>query len=126
MSHYVLSEYLFIEFLSYTSFAYVLWLPALCSHDIPECMSKCVHFCIDVCFLYAFFSSFSSVCFCLFCLGLFISVLYYYYFQMPVCFLIRNIKNMDLDGRGGWEDLEGAGEEENIMRIYCMKNIYSQ
>lgn len=31
---------------------------------------------------------------------------------MPVCFVTRNKKGVDLHARGGMEDLEGVGEEE--------------
>lgn len=35
-------------------------------------------------------------------------------FQMPVCFLTRERKGVDLDGRGGWEDLGGVGEGKSL------------
>lgn len=38
---------------------------------------------------------------------------------MPVCFLRRDRKGMDQDGRGDEEELGGAETEENIIRIYC-------
>lgn len=42
---------------------------------------------------------------------------------MPVCFLRRERKSVDLYGRVGRERLGGNGERENTIRIYCLKKI---
>lgn len=43
---------------------------------------------------------------------------------MTVCFLTRERKGVDLDGRGSREDLGVAGERETIIRLYYMKNLF--
>lgn len=43
---------------------------------------------------------------------------------MTVCFLMRERKGVDLGGRGGREDFGVAGEQETVIRIYYMKNLF--
>jgi hypothetical protein len=62
---------------------------------------------------------------------LFLLVLYYYYYiiiiiQKPVCYLRRDKKGKNPDGRGGIEDLRGFGKRETIITIYFMKKFYFQ
>lgn len=45
---------------------------------------------------------------------------------MPVGFLMRNKKVMDLDGKGSEQELLGIGGGKSVIRIYCMKKIYCQ
>lgn len=54
---------------------------------------------------------------------LFLIILYYIF--NSDCFLIRGRKRVDMDGRVGEEELEGAEWEEPLVRIYYMrKNFY--
>lgn len=40
---------------------------------------------------------------------------------MLVCFLIKDRKGAEPDGRGSREELGGAGGRETIIRTYCVK-----
>lgn len=42
-----------------------------------------------------------------------------------VCFLMRDRKGVDSDGRRGEEEL-GEVEEETVIRIYCIKNSFNE
>lgn len=61
--------------------------------------------------------------FCLFVLSycdvLLFVLLYLIYFiitpQKPACFLLRDRKGVDLDGRGGGEELRGAEGKESVI-----------
>lgn len=44
---------------------------------------------------------------------------------MPFCFLRRDRRTVDSDGRGGREDIGGIGKGEVVIRIYCMKKLFS-
>lgn len=39
----------------------------------------------------------------------------------PVCFLMRSRKDVDLDGKGGREELRGVELGETAIRIYCIR-----
>lgn len=54
---------------------------------------------------------------------MFIFILFYYFFlYVPVCFPSRCSKNIYLDGR---EDRGETREGKTVIRIYCMKNLFS-
>lgn len=53
---------------------------------------------------------------CLFVLLLHFIVIPY----RPVCFLTRNRKGIDLERRGGREELGGVGGGDIIIRMHCM------
>lgn len=90
--------------------------------------------CEHVCLLCFFFGSFSSLVFChsLICLFLIIIVLccivllFLIILIIIVCFLRRETKAMNLDGRGDREKLGGIGGEETIIRKYLMKKTFSK
>lgn len=51
------------------------------------------------------------------------------HYLYEVCsFLLRNRKGMDLDDRGGREELRGAEGGEPVVRKYCMRKetIYNK
>lgn len=43
---------------------------------------------------------------------------------MPVCFLTKDRKGVDLSERGGREGLGGGVGREIIIRLYCMKKYF--
>ena len=43
---------------------------------------------------------------------------------MPVGFIMRERKGVNLDGRGGREDLGGVRGGETVIGIYCKKNHF--
>lgn len=43
---------------------------------------------------------------------------------MLVCFLTKDRKGIEPDGRASREDLGGAGGRETIIRTYCVKNVF--
>ena len=46
---------------------------------------------------------------------------------MPVCFLMRDRKCIDPDGRRGVEKLGGIQRRETIIKIYCIeKSIFKK
>lgn len=51
-----------------------------------------------------------------------ICLIVFYYYSLDDCFLVRDRKTMDPDGRGGEEELGG----ESVIRVYCMGKIYFQ
>lgn len=73
-----------------------------------KCMCMCVYLYVYSVLLLWFFCSF--VCFVLF------------FLLLPVCFLVRERKGLDLD-LGGWRrgDVRGVEAEETVIRIHCMK-----
>ena len=92
----------------------------------------CEHVCLYIymCFLCFFFGSFSClvVFYSLICLFLIIIVLCCIVLLfliiiriIIVCFLRRETKAMNLDGRGARENLGGIVGEETIIRKYLMK-----
>lgn len=40
---------------------------------------------------------------------------------MPVDFLRRERKGVDLDGKGGWEELEEVDGKETVIRIFYVR-----
>lgn len=97
-------------FLPYRSFAYILWHPVLYSYGIPLYMNMCVCFFITFSWFFGPFPSVSMLCpisfLLVFCLLFLLSFRYLY----PHHFKNHNFrKGMDLDGRGGKEDLGGVG-----------------
>lgn len=43
---------------------------------------------------------------------------------MPVCIPMREMKGVGLGGWGSGENLEGIGEEETTIKIYCVIEVY--
>ena len=64
--------------------------------------------------------------FCLFCSihDLFVFILSYFIIYMPVCFLGRDRKGVDLHGRGRGEGIRGLGGGKTVIRIYYMNILY--
>ena len=85
-----------------------------------------------VLFIYLFyFGTFSLVfccllfiCYVLFQFVDFCFTLFYCNFQMSVCFLMRERKDVELDVRRGKEDLGGIVRGETRIRMHCIKKIY--
>lgn len=44
---------------------------------------------------------------------------------MPVCFLMKERKDVDLGGEGSRKNLRGIGERETVIKIYGKKSISS-
>lgn len=89
---------------------------------IPEC-----GFCVCLCFLHLalfpfYLSSLSYSGELVFVLSYYIMLCFIIIPEKPVCFLKGDGKGtVDLDGRGGGEELGGAEGEEIISRILCVK-----
>jgi hypothetical protein len=53
-----------------------------------------------------------------FLFGLFYCI---YYWSLDVCFLMRDRKGTEPDGRGCEKELGGVGGGETVISLYCMK-----
>lgn len=69
-----------------------------------------------------------SICFVLPGLSGFVFILFYFtlfhYYSLDVCFIARDRKGVNLNGRGGGENLKRVGGDETVIKTYCMKQIY--
>lgn len=43
---------------------------------------------------------------------------------MPLFFLQRHGKDVDLDGRGSRKEQGEVGGEKRVIRIYCIRNLF--
>lgn len=89
----------------------------------PVCVNMCVSssICVSSTFSVAHFLLFILSYFSLFCFA------FYFIFiilQIPICFLMRDRRGLDLYGRGGREKLRGYGRREII--ITCIFKIHFQ
>lgn len=122
----ILSEHFFLFCLCLfvlpcRSFAYILWLSVLFFYRIPVCMNVCLcDYMYFSCFFYDFFFClFGLVCTILVCLFCFIL---FYHQSLDAC-LLSNKRQMGR--RGCKENLKRVGERKTVIRIYCMKNVFS-
>lgn len=104
-----------------------MWLLVWAVYGIPVYLYVCIYVHFLCFFFYGSFpcsviSSYSALFVCALLLH-FIVIPY-----RPVCFLTRNRKGIDLERRGGREELRGVGGGDIIIRMHCMgkKSIFNE